>query len=86
MIKRLLLVLLALFILLATVIAVNTLRKGARHFIPIADHVYRFSPIRARPEELDRFHGTNERISVSNLVEMVNFYHRLLENLNQPAP
>jgi carboxypeptidase PM20D1 len=61
-------------------------RSDSRHFIPIADDVYRFSPIRAKPDELDRFHGTNERIAVSNLVEMVNFYHRLIENLNAPAP
>ena len=60
-------------------------RSDSRHFIPIAEHIYRFSPIRAKPDELDRFHGTNERISVSNLVEMVNFYHRLLENLNAPG-
>lgn len=59
-------------------------RSDSRHFIPIADHIYRFSPIRAKPEELDRFHGTNERISVSNLVEMIHFYYRLLENLNVP--
>jgi carboxypeptidase PM20D1 len=60
-------------------------RTDARHFVPIADHIYRFSPIRAKPDELDRFHGTNERIAVSNLVEMVNFYHRLIESLNAPG-
>ena len=50
----------------------------ARHFDDIADNVYRFSPVRARPEDLTRFHGTDERLSVDNLVEMIRFYHRLL--------
>lgn len=51
----------------------------ARHFEGVADDVYRFSPVRARPEDLARFHGTDERLSVDNLVEMIRFYHRLLQ-------
>jgi len=47
---------------------------------PIADAVYRFSPVRARSEDLPRFHGTNERISVANHAELIRFYHRLLLN------
>ena len=50
----------------------------ARHFDDIADNVYRFSPVRAKPEDLTRFHGTDERLSVDNLVEMIRFYHRLV--------
>jgi carboxypeptidase PM20D1 len=34
--------------------------------------------VRAKPEDLPRFHGTNERITVTNLVELIRFYHRLL--------
>lgn len=56
----------------------------SRHFTPISDHIYRFSPVRAKPEDLTRFHGTNERISVANLGELVRFYHQLLQNLNHP--
>ncbi|TWO70131.1 M20 family peptidase [Caenimonas sedimenti] len=58
----------------------------SRHFTPISDHIYRFSPVRAKPEDLTRFHGTNERIAVANLGELVRFYHQLLRNLNAPAP
>ncbi len=58
----------------------------SRHFTPVSDHIYRFSPVRAKPEDLSRFHGTNERISVANLGELVRFYHQLLRNLNAPAP
>jgi carboxypeptidase PM20D1 len=60
--------------------------SDSRHFVPIADSIYRFSPVRARPEDIARLHGTNERISVANLGELVRFYHQLLRNLNAPAP
>lgn len=50
----------------------------SRHFEQVSDHIYRFSPVRAGPQDLSRFHGTNERISLANLAEMVRFYHRLL--------
>ena len=52
----------------------------ARHFAEVAENVYRFSPIRAKPEDLARFHGTNERISVANLADMVRFYRQLILN------
>ena len=50
----------------------------SRHFQDVSEHIYRFSPVRARPEDLPRFHGTNERIAVANLAELIRFYHRLL--------
>ena len=52
----------------------------SRHFTGVSDHIYRFSPVRAKPEDLARFHGTNERIAASNLAELVRFYHQLLRN------
>ena len=52
----------------------------SRHFTAISDHIYRFSPVRARPQDLPRFHGTNERIAIANLAELVRFYHQLLRN------
>jgi 3-oxoacyl-[acyl-carrier-protein] synthase III len=33
------------------------------HFGDISDHIFKFSPMRAKPEDLPRFHGNNERIS-----------------------
>lgn len=60
--------------------------SDSQHFVPIADHVFRFSPMRAKPQDLSRFHGTDERIPVANLAELVHFYHLLLRNLNAPAP
>ena len=52
----------------------------ARHLESVAEHVYRFSPVRARPEDLARFHGTNERLSIANLGELIQFYRRLVIN------
>ncbi|WBY01997.1 M20 family peptidase [Ramlibacter tataouinensis] len=60
--------------------------SDSRHFTGLTDNIYRFSPIRVKPEDLPRLHGTNERISVANLGELVRFYHQLLRNLNSPAP
>ena len=54
--------------------------------VDIADSIYRFSPVRVKPEDVARLHGTNERIAVANLGELVRFYHQLLRNLNAPAP
>ena len=50
----------------------------SRHMAGVAEQTFRFSPVRAAPQDLSRFHGTNERISVRNLQEMVAFYRRLL--------
>jgi carboxypeptidase PM20D1 len=56
----------------------------ARHFDSFAKNVYRFSPVRAKPEDLARFHGTNERISSANLAELIRFYHRLIQQSAGP--
>ncbi|MBW7858036.1 MAG: M20 family peptidase, partial [Leptonema sp. (in: Bacteria)] len=51
----------------------------SRYMDDVSDNVFRFSPVTATNEDLTRFHGTNERISVENLGQMVKFYYRLLE-------
>lgn len=50
----------------------------SRHFTDVADEVLRFSPIHVNSSDMARFHGSNERISVANHVEMIQFYERLL--------
>ena len=57
----------------------------SRYFDGVAENIYKFSPVRAKPEDLKRFHGTNERISTANYVELIQFYHQLLGNA-QSAP
>ncbi len=50
----------------------------SRHLAAIADAVYKFSPVRARSEDLPRFHGTDERIATANYVDLIRYYHRLI--------
>ena len=67
-----------------TAIVAPGLMVGAtdsRYLGDITDNIYRFSPVRAESADLSRFHGTNERVSVSNYAEMIRFYQRLLTNL-----
>lgn len=60
-----------------------TAATDSRHFAPISDAIYKFSPVRATSDDLPRFHGTNERISVKNYAEMIRFYHQLLQNASR---
>ena len=48
------------------------------HYEPISDHIFKFSPIRAKGDDLSRFHGTNERLAVTNYADAIRFYHRLI--------
>jgi carboxypeptidase PM20D1 len=69
-----------------TVVAPGLMVGGtdARHFEALSKNIYRFSPVRAKPEDLARFHGTNERISVANLADLIRFYHRLIHQSAGP--
>jgi carboxypeptidase PM20D1 len=49
-----------------------------RHFIAIADNLFRFLPARLTREDLRRYHGVNERLSVDNYGEFIRFYMRYL--------
>ena len=40
--------------------------------------VYRFLPVLVTPEELESFHGVNERLSIQNLDRAAEFYARLI--------
>lgn len=48
------------------------------HYGAISDHIFKFSPVRANNEDLKRFHGTNERLSIRNYADAIRFYHRLI--------
>lgn len=50
-----------------------------RHMVEVVDHVYRFSSVHARPEDLPRFYGINKQITEANLVELIRLYHRLVQ-------
>lgn len=50
----------------------------AKHFVDLSDHIYRFSPVRVRPEDTGRIHGADERLGVANYGEMIAFYYHLM--------
>jgi carboxypeptidase PM20D1 len=51
----------------------------ARHYERLCQHVYRFTPLMTSPEDTDRVHGVNERVSIEGLEKMVAFFIRLLK-------
>lgn len=57
----------------------------SKHLASISRHIFKFSPISAKPEDLPRFHGTNERLSVTNYADAIRFYHRLLTESSRAA-
>lgn len=57
----------------------------AKHFVGLSDHIYRFSPVRVRPQDASRIHGVNERLGVKNYAEMIAFYHRLITDADSGA-
>ena len=55
----------------------------AKHYQGLSKNVYRFAPIWLKPEDLDRLHGLNERISTKNYTLAIQFYTQVIRNLNE---
>jgi len=53
----------------------------SRHFTALTSDVYRFGAIRVGSDDLRRAHGTDERVSVDVLTNMVAFYMQLLSSV-----
>lgn len=67
---------------LTDAIVTPTLTFGAtdpRHFYPLSHDIYRFNPLRFRPEDLASVHGTNERAQVDDLAKGATFYDRFIQ-------
>lgn len=54
--------------------------SDSRHYASIATDIYRFLPIRLKPDDLSRIHGVDERIAVKNYAELIAFLARLIIN------
>lgn len=52
----------------------------SRHYETVSDNAYRFNPMLIQPADLTGFHGTNERLSLDNLVRATRFYIHLLRS------
>lgn len=53
----------------------------ARHYTGLTPNVFRFVPMRTRPDDVPRFHGLNERLAVADYAGMIQFYVQLLQGL-----
>ena len=51
----------------------------SRHYAGLSPNTYRFSPFLFDPEDIQRLHGVNERVSVEGLHKAVVFYRQLLQ-------
>ena len=51
-----------------------------KHYLHLTDAVYRFMPTVLRPEDTNRIHGFNERISVDNYEKTINYFYHLMLN------
>jgi carboxypeptidase PM20D1 len=65
-------------VVVAPILAIGT--TDSRHYAPIAENNYRFVPWRLGPDDLGRFHGVDERLSIEAYGEGIRFYLQLLRN------
>lgn len=52
----------------------------ARHYEQISDSVYRFLPYKINQDNINTFHGANERISVDDYLDAIRFYMQVIKN------
>ena len=50
----------------------------SRHFADLSENVFRFLPVRVTPDDLERIHGADERIAVSNYEGAIRLYRQLI--------
>jgi carboxypeptidase PM20D1 len=64
------------------IVSPNLLSGGTdtKRYLPLSKNVYRFVPMRLKPADLKRIHGTNERLGIANYGEIVRFYAQLIRN------
>lgn len=65
----------------------------SRHYGHLTRNIYKYFPIRIRNADLKRYHGVDERISVDNYENIVNFFYLVFKNTdrahlpkNDPSP
>ena len=54
-----------------------------RHYEQFTNNIYRFSPTVMFVGDEKRFHGVNERISIKNYEQAINFYYHIMVNADQ---
>ncbi|MGI6251179.1 MAG: M20 family peptidase [Anaerolineaceae bacterium] len=54
----------------------------ARHYTPICQNAFRFTPFFLKPEDIASVHGVNERLSIGNAAKAVGFYQALMRRVS----
>jgi carboxypeptidase PM20D1 len=64
-----------------TIVAPNLVvaATDSRFFKNLSPYIYRFAPVRMTDDDLKRYHGTNERISVADFKNVVHFFVDLVK-------
>lgn len=67
-----------------TIVAPSLIVAGtdSLHYLKLTKNIYRFLPLEAVQDDLERIHGTNERLAVENYEKIVKFYIQLIKNSN----
>ncbi|MFQ3547237.1 MAG: M20/M25/M40 family metallo-hydrolase [Termitinemataceae bacterium] len=60
-----------------------TATTDSRHYASLCRAVYRFGPLELPPEEIDRIHGHDERISIENFQKGILFYMTLIQSIDE---
>lgn len=61
-----------------TVPGLTIAATDARHYAKAAKNTFRINPFQITSDDLTRFHGLNERLSLENLERGIGFYHTLM--------
>ncbi|MBM4260989.1 MAG: M20 family peptidase [Deltaproteobacteria bacterium] len=52
----------------------------SRHYASLSRNIYRFVPIRLKPDDAQRYHGVDERIALEDYERCIKFYAQLIKN------
>jgi carboxypeptidase PM20D1 len=55
-------------------------QTDSRHYASISNNNYRFAPMIFSPADLERLHGTDERMSIDNYARMIQYYAQFIKN------
>lgn len=58
----------------------NVSLSDSRHYAALTDNILRFVPLQMRNGDIERIHGTNERIAVDTYKNCIKFYYALIVN------
>ncbi|UCF93082.1 MAG: M20 family peptidase [Desulfobacterales bacterium] len=54
-----------------------------KHYAGLSDNIFRFLPMYLTSADLERIHGTNERLGVDNYEKFIAFYIQMIRNSNK---